>query len=402
MKIKKNNLISFLLIFPFIKPGITEYIPILDNVYNVWRLLSFVCVILMYFNIFWKNKLLKIILVMQIVSLAGTVVGSASLLRWLMTTAIDLSGAAIIIVWQQKDADSMIKYIGGYINILLAINFIFMIVKPGGVIQSSAGSVQFLDLDNLMTPILLFSIIINIYAIYYNIYNKKIAFFFITVAVITPFVVKCGAMIISLIVVALLCFLTRNKKILNKLSPFKLFLAFFVVCFLVVYSSNIDFIYEKIKEISLILGKTPLSGRPYIWRDFFSYIKSDSFNAFMGTGVKNGYYFYCPSFSQQIHPHNQLLFVILETGFIGFAGWILLNIVGTKKWKKTETTISRFTEIIYFAFLVAMIVEVYRNNFYFYAILTFMYILSNNNQHIIERCEKDESQGYGNNNYISG
>lgn len=373
--IKKKYALYFFLIFPFIKPGIFEYIPIIDNLYNVMRILSFGYILIAYYKKIFKNKLLNIVLLFEMISLLGTIAEGGNIARWLMTATINISTIAIVYIWAEDDFNSFIRIIGKYINILLLINFIGILFYPNGLISTSAGGCNFLDIDNLMFPFLLFSVLLNGYAIYMNTFSKSFAIICIVIALITPVWVMCGTAIMAF-AAGLIVLIIFGRKYSNRLaSPKNFFIVFITLFILVVCVQNLNIVSSFITKV---LGKsTTLSGRIYIWNDFFRYIRSNDFNLFVGTGVRDGYYFYSPSFYQEVHPHNQVLFVFLENGILGLLIWLYTNYLCIKKWNLNNEKISLLTSTLYFTFLICMLGEVFRNNFFFFGILTLMYLISN-------------------------
>lgn len=373
--IKKKYALYFFLIFPFIKPGLFEYIPLIDNLYNVMRIFSFAYIMTAYYKKMFRNKLFIVIFLFEMISLLGTIIEGGNILRWLMTAAINISAIAITFIWAEDDLYSYIRIVGKYINILLLINLIGIMIYPNGIISTSAGGCNFLDIDNLMFPFLLFSVLLNGYAIYLNVYSKLAAIIFICIALITPILVMCGTAIMAF-AAAVIVFMVFGRKHSKELAnPKMLFIIFIVLFVLVVCVQNINIVSSFVTQV---LGKSiTLSGRIYIWNDFFRYIRSKTFNLFVGTGVRDGYYFYSPSFFQDVHPHNQILYVLLENGFLGLMVWLYTNFMCIKHWRMTNEKISLLTSTLYFTFLICMLGEVFRNNFFFFGILTLMYLISN-------------------------
>ena len=154
--IKKKYALYFFLIFPFIKPGLFEYIPLIDNLYNVMRIFSFAYIMTAYYKKMFRNKLFIVIFLFEMISLLGTIIEGGNILRWLMTAAINISAIAITFIWAEDDLYSYIRIVGKYINILLLINLIGIMIYPNGIISTSAGGCNFVDIDNLMFPFLLF------------------------------------------------------------------------------------------------------------------------------------------------------------------------------------------------------------------------------------------------------
>ncbi len=383
----KKNFLLFLLIFPFFKPGIFENIDVIDNIFNILRFASFGLTVALFCKQLLKSKLIIFILIMQIWSFFGTLLMGGSLIRFFMTTCINFVPVGILYIWILYDKKSCISSIRKLLNIYIIVNGILLIFFPNGIIKTVAGGCNLLDVDNLLAPWIFLSIALNGVSFLLGYTSKQKTIVMIIIGVIQLFILWVATAMVAIVIgsIAFILFRIRIKGI----SYSKIFFGIFMIIFVLIVVCNKLDIFTGI--LNALDRTTTLSGRTYIWSDFIKYISSREFNLFFGTGVRDGYYFYCNTLMQDIHTHNHVLFIILENGISGLVLWFFLQFFMFKK-NKNKTNYF-FLDCIYFIFLLAMLTEVYRNNVFFYFIIAISYYLKISD--VKEEVRINESVSFG-------
>ena len=366
----KKSIIFPILLLPYLKPpGINYIAPWLENIFDVWKLLSIFAVIVIYLC---KKQISPIILTISIyefVRFFSTFVNSGDYLKILIECASVITFSMLIEVALKWDALYFLRTIVFLLTLICIINLITVLAFPDGLYSTTFERNWLLGYDNShITFILPLAIFYMLYA-----YCKKYGLFrkFLYLAIIfsSIFITWSATSVVGISLFSLLCLLSE-MNIRPRWINLKTCIIFAGVLFalLVILRAEDSLSYLIVD----ILGKNlTLTGRTFIWnKGFEAFLK----NPILGCGVLD-----TSSIRLLLggasHCHNMFLNILFESGLLGMFCFVVILFMIFKPLKQAHDNQYRF--LIYIAFLCYFVIfqaEAY-NLMFFFSICTISYNL---------------------------
>ena len=318
LKIKKSDCLIILLYLIFVKPGITEDIPILDTLWNMGR---FGLTLLFIFRLIFKKNGLKAIWIPLLIFL--TVLCSTILHHGLIYIVLGHWVPTLGLIAYMEINKIRIKnliYIfyntGGF---LLIVNLITMLVYPNGIwMRGYDIRVWLLGQKQDFITCIFSTVFWGVLCYSFN--KKRTRFFYIIVGCIavTLFIAKPIGLILGLFTIAGLLLL---EKLFGKIMDIKLLFAGDVVAHLL--AIFIAYRYENMTSLKLFLTSIANTGmdkaqtmgqRFRMWVYVLDVLKN---NSFLGLGQVNKEMWYQTSSLNYYHTivHNLPLDIALTGGY---------------------------------------------------------------------------------------
>lgn len=320
-----SRIITFLFIISFFRPTIFEKYNITNNFFNALLVLSlFLC----FMDIFRRHmRVYSIFLVFSMlfysVMLVSTYINNASLSRTLMYVLIGL-GAVIVAVYIIKlEFINSAKLMRRLLWLYLIINIITVIIFPNGITQTgnSNAAVYFLGQPTryayFYLPALLFCCLEDEYKYGHLSRNTLVLYIICLITLIQAWTVGSSLTMIFLGV----WFFFHDIKLFNN--------AVYFVCQI---GAHIGLVYYSIQDvfstfITVYLHKDmTLSSRTQIWQHALNEIGQ---SPLWGVGVLDN-----ESVRRMfgfVHPHNHLLQITFQCGYVGLIIFLVLIFISYKK-----------------------------------------------------------------------
>lgn len=369
-----KKIFYYFILIPFFKPGYFETIGILDIIFNLWRVVSSGIIVLVYMKNNKASKFMIYLFLFQIILLYSTIINSGDIVRMVMYIAMNLGICAVIELGLMYNKEMFIESFYKLINLIVWINFILFIIFPNGIYTNAAGRGNFIDIDNLIAPVLIVAILISIICSYIKFKKIKGKYIItIIISVITIILVWPATAVVAL-------FGSLGLIIVNIISK-KIYTIFNIYTYLGLYVlSFFGFVIFQFQNkfsliIETLLGKSlTFSGRTIIWENFIEVLKQSEYLKWIGRGVQPSNTLYVHKFGMSTHLHNQIFNIILESGFIGLLLFTIIIVIVVKVLYKNRCVyLSKVLSAILFGFFVLMLMEAFRNITMFITVLAFSY-----------------------------
>lgn len=369
-----NKLFYYFILFPFFKPGYFETIGILDMTFNIWRILASGIIILIYIKNNKVSKFMIYLFLFQFMTLYSTIVNNGDIIRGVMYVAMNLGICSVIELGLMYNKKVFVETFYNLVNLIIWINFILFIIFPNGIYTNAAGRGNFINIDNLIAPVLMVGILISIICSYIKLKKVKGKYLItIIISVVTIVLVWPATAIVALFGSLVLIIFNKVFKKLYRSINIYTYLAVYILSFfgfvVFKFQDKFSFIIEN------LLGKSlTFSGRTIIWDNFIEVLKQSEDLKWIGGGVQPNNILYVPRFGMSTHLHNQMFNIILESGFIGlFMFVIMIAVVARVLYKNRELYLSKVLSSILFGFFILTLMEICRDTTMFIAVLAFSY-----------------------------
>ena len=366
MKIKKRDLIMFILTLPIFRPMSMNFFPITTNIYFVLSMVTFVYVLLEVIK--FKMKLSVVtdfIIIIEGIIFVSTIVNHGSLSN-AFSNVISLIYIALLINWcvEKKQSESMIHSMMIHLELCTYINFATLILKPDGffsrtILGYSRTKEWFLGSDHYFIiwaiPAFLIAWIFKEYT-----GKKTRSYLLIIVTAITQFIKGSSTGIVGVALFFIWMLLPLIRKLM---TPSRCVVIATILFFSIVYFQSSDFLEPIIVDI---LGKDmTFTNRLEIWDNA---IKAIIASPFIGHGVlyneqvvdllgmlQNGF-----RWEGATHCHCQFLQVGFKSGITGLALYVASIVLSFAKCKKSENrNLAQVATVCMFILCIISITEVY-------------------------------------------
>ena len=386
MKIKfkpKENrkiLINAIVFFALLKPDSLEYLGLnwLDTLLVICD--GFLLAYLV-FNLIlrrYKLSIISICIVFLYMAMAlSTVIISRDYLTLLKTAGPAIAICMFTDMCMQKRPGEYLKTITLLLGVLYLANFITIVLYyPEGMYQTEyvIGDTYLMGFDNGMIynflPLCCYSLIYS-YVTTAKMFTK-LSISMIALMVVSEFYVLAGTGIIQALLFILLIIFVNKEWCSCMIKPFWMFGAFYVGTILLTVLRVQNYMANFIVGV---LGKDlTLTGRTYLWDYAISVIKE---NPIIGIGAGgrtvlgiNGHVY--------THPHCMLLDFLYKGGIIMLVFFIMLTIVFTYKYFKSDSMVIRNIILVtLFVFLVGEMVNSTQYKVFFWAIFVLIGYVQN-------------------------
>ncbi len=246
------------------------------------------------------------------------------------------------------------------INIILIlyalINFVSIIVFPNGIVMDNLGfPTWFLGGKNMIIRTLIPAIIVNCMCSYHSQNRLTIRNYFLILLCVVS-VILSGLSSTSILVMGIIIAGIVSSNYMSTLKPFNVFNI--LIVFILVSMAIIMFDFQRFFShyFEAYFGKdSSLSGRDVIWQ--FALVR-----IFESPIIGYGYHTveewrdiltYSISLTgTAAHPHNYLLFMILQGGLVFFCSLIILCYILSKKYRISDNNVYYYLTLMYFCYFV--------------------------------------------------
>lgn len=379
--INTRELFYMAVLFPFIRiEALALSYGIVDNIYDVLKIISFTMVLLKSLYVFGRRFTISNPLFNTVVSLSGLAFVSCLfngnsvmnvLIRYLSYITMAL---LLLLVYYQEDRVNFIHGAALLFSCLLCINFLAMLMKPDGIfiaasqrenmLMDKGVPVFLLGKANALTP----SMLVMMLFIGIDDYNTNgmltiRSLCYAAVTGLSIFIMGSATGIVGYGLCIVLYIYGKLKYYHNKRTvDFKLLFIFSILLSVGIVFFNAQSYLSYF--ITTILHKDiTLSNRTNVWFMVMKYIKEkfSVANYLIGTGMLD--YRKEVFAGRYAHSHNQFLDAFMQTGAIGLLLYIRIfylsmrNVV--QQYKQMQNSIMFFVGIVILSITVMFSVEVY-------------------------------------------
>lgn len=369
-KLMNSSFVLFIIFFVLLKPGsFSEYVAWkkIGDIINIMRI--FVCIwCLLYF--FLKrvkiDKFISFVVLFYLSLLFSTFYFGQTYVN-LLFEFISILSWIILFKTNISDNKKFFTNLENTFLFLLTINFITIVLFPGGFYQNSSGysSNYFLGYDNnLITyifPALALSFT-NSYGETGKVGLKSIYLLIISLLSIILTWSATGVVAISIIAVLFSIYTFKKKDF--PINKYIIIVLSLFVCIVLLRIQNIfSFIIEGWLKKDLTF-----TGRTYIWDIFIKQIKQ---SLFIGHGIVD--YKYLIKSLNAGHAHDYFLQILYQGGIIALSMFFGFFFTAINKMKNCKQ--KKYVGIIIFAYLISFIFEAYTltNMFIIVLLLSYYY-----------------------------
>ncbi len=321
-KIKINNLIYILLLFPFIEPLLfkEEMFYAIDNIYKVYKIISFLIIFVLFIKKVIKegfkiknNSIVYLIVLLETLLLITTIINKGSISSYIGPAISVVSLSLLTYIFFGKLKDDFIKINYMYLGILMILNLLSIILFPNGINRTIGGSaIYFLGIDNRF---IFFYIPLIYFAMSYSfIKYKKLNISSIIIILICLFTTmyfwSVGAFM-GLLIIAISFVLCERFKCVRKIKLSTLAIFIIVLNILIVHFHIQDYFSDFI--INVLKKDITFSGRTRVWDSALYLFKT---SPIIGIGV-HPTSFFAQYYNGVGHAHNVFLNYLVNCGAIG-------------------------------------------------------------------------------------
>ena len=364
-----SKFMLFLIFFILLKPGsFSEYTAWknIGNVINILRM--FTCVWCLFYFLLRRGKIDKFILFVILFYcsiLFSTFYFSQSYVNLIYEFASILSWIVLFKINMFDNKDKFLTTLENTFFILLLINFITIILFPGGFYLNSSGysGNYFLGYDNNLITYIFPALALS----FTNSLNKngKIglkSIFLLIISFCSIIFTWSATGVVSMVIMIVLFFAyTINKKNF----PIKKYIVVALCLFIGIVFLRFQNIFSFIIEGWLKKDLT-FTGRTYIWDIFISEIKK---SILIGHGIVDSKYLIRTLNAG--HAHNYFLQILYQGGLVTFSMFLGFFFSAINKVKNCKE--KKYVGIVIFAYLISFIFEAYSLTNMFIIVLLIAY-----------------------------
>ena len=354
-KLMNSKFMLFLIFFILLKPGsFSEYTAWknIGNVINILRM--FTCVWCLFYFLLRRGKIDKFILFVILFYcslLFSTFYFSQSYVNLIYEFASILSWIVLFKINMLDNKDKFLTTLENTFFILLLINFITIILFPGGFYLNSSGysGNYFLGYDNNLITYIFPALALS----FTNSLNKngKIglkSIFLLIISFCSIIFTWSATGVVSMVIMIVLFFAyTINKKNFPIKKYIVVALSLFIGIVFLRFQNIFSFIIEGWLKKDLTF-----TGRTYIWDIFIGEIKK---SILIGHGIVDSKYLIRTLNAG--HAHNYFLQILYQGGLVTFSMFLGFFFSAINKVKDCKE--KKYVGIVIFAYLISFIFEAY-------------------------------------------
>lgn len=368
-KLMNSKFMLFLIFFILLKPGsFSEYTAWknIGNVINILRM--FTCVWCLFYFLLRRGKIDKFILFVILFYcslLFSTFYFSQSYVNLIYEFASILSWIVLFKINMLDNKDKFLTTLENTFFILLLINFITIILFPGGFYLNSSGysGNYFLGYDNNLITYIFPALALS----FTNSLNKndKIglkSIFLLIISFCSIIFTWSATGVVSMVIMIVLFFAyTINKKNFPIKKYIVVALSLFIGIVFLRFQNIFSFIIEGWLKKDLTF-----TGRTYIWDIFIGEIKK---SILIGHGIVDSKYLIRTLNAG--HAHNYFLQILYQGGLVTFSMFLGFFFSAINKVKNCKE--KKYVGIVIFAYLISFIFEAYSLTNMFIIVLLIAY-----------------------------
>lgn len=368
-KLMNSKFMLFLIFFILLKPGsFSEYTAWknIGNVINILRM--FTCVWCLFYFLLRRGKIDKFILFVILFYcslLFSTFYFSQSYVNLIYEFTSILSWIVLFKINMLNNKDKFLTTLENTFFILLLINFITIILFPGGFYLNSSGysGNYFLGYDNNLITYIFPALALS----FTNTLNKngKIglkSIFLLIISFCSIIFTWSATGVVSMVIIIVLFFAyTINKKDFPIKKYIVVALSLFIGIVFLRFQNIFSFIIEGWLKKDLTF-----TGRTYIWDTFISEIKK---SILIGHGIVDSKYLI--QTLNAGHAHNYFLQILYQGGLVTFSMFLGFFFSAIKKVQNCKE--KKYVGIVIFVYLISFIFEAYSLTNMFIIVLLIAY-----------------------------
>ncbi len=354
IRIKKEDLIAFLLVFPFIPVNALDYISA-DILYDILAVIDVGVILCIMLQSHYRMSVPDIFLaIFTIILCVSCIANGRSVIPAIYYGGKFFAFVIINSYYLRKHSTTMLKVTFNYMTVLIIINTIIQFINQDAFGHQiiSGNFNNFLIGDNLLgynyVPYIALGIILDEMEIG-KVRNRTSIM--IAVCLISLLRAWSAKSIIGITMVLIYLLFVYRKEIAHFFN-FEVLTVVFIVAFIgVVFlgiQDNFSFIIENI-----LRRDTTLTGRTYIWQSTLDLIRK---SPWIGYGTVNGGMLEISSSraGNDVGSHNIILEVLLQTGFIGLTMYLGFLVTSIKKPlnKLTPTKKDNYLMLLFMIFVI--------------------------------------------------
>ncbi|MDM8203643.1 O-antigen ligase family protein [Faecalicoccus acidiformans] len=378
----------FVLIIPFFQPLIFNSYTVFDTLFLILKIVSSLIIVSIYVTDLIHAKDIKkpvfLVFLLQIILFLSTLFNNGSISRYFSQCVPIVSVCMLTELWICNDKYTFLEYVSKLLGLFILINFLTVFfVNPILQINNthlSMDSVFFLGEDNrfifVMLPFIYYSFL---YSEKYSRYRKIFYLMYILIFVTLLYRWSVAALVI---VAALPLLYYMNQLALRVIS---VRLEYYVINILYLVLSLSFFLfklqYSLLPFFNIVFQKMQtLESRFMLWDIALNHISN---HPFIGEGVQSIQSL--TSIFLVAHPHNTILTILFESGFLGLILIVFLFYLIEKKVSAVKNIKFKSASMaILISFLLLSIFDSL-NHMYFYMLLISMFYFSMSKQgHIMK------------------
>lgn len=369
-----RKVVLVFLLMTYLKPGSLQYIlPRWESFFNILRIAAAVVAVLLYI----KYVVLKrqkawfclFLCLLQTFFFISTLINKKNIYTMMIQAITIITFCMLSEVCIRENAQIFFHSLFYLLFVLININFIFLLRYPNGmaVAEYYYYPVNFLGIDNQLSPILTIAIVSSFLFVCYG-GNKVLAYFLSTVSLLTTVIMWSATGVVCMMIFLMLSIFTNRlfwRKILNSLWAYMgIIVANIMILFMDIQNFFAYFIIE-------FLGKNlTLSGRIEMWKQAVNMIKQ---RWLLGYGISSGhgYVFWKGRF---YYTHNGILEVLIQGGVLALTMFVLMIAVqAINLYKYRENKVEAILLAGSIANMVGLLTEAYITQIPIYALMVFGY-----------------------------
>lgn len=381
-KICDNRFFVLFLIIPFFKPGSFEYIaPIIESLFNFWRIISFLIGTIMYAIYImhgWKKKGFDICLILwQFCTLLSTIYNGRNA-KTVVVSALSLIGFCFISnVCIRVAAPAYINAIALLLFVNIMINFVLLYMYPNGLALASYYyyPVNYLGIDNAIIYTLILAIVVSMIYLSQD-EHRFLASGLLLLSVLTVLKLwsATGVVATTFFFVFLLCSYRMSWQ--RYVNVFEYYIGILIANVLVVGFSVQTFFSNFISKV--LKKDVSLSGRTNMWTQAIKLIKKNILIGY-GNPADHGYITWK---GKQYYTHNGILEVLIRGGLFSLIFFVLVFVFAGFQMNLYRN--NKMKSVILagcLGLMVALIPEAYITDIAVFAVV----VLANNIDDIVEQ-----------------
>lgn len=368
----RNRIFLAFLLFPFIDFGSLNVYTSLATFFNAWKILSALIILFFFIQYGKLNALLLFTILYALVINISTLIYKGDL-RTSVITGVTL---VAIVLFGNLIADicplQAFRSFSAFLLLCCLVNLIFLLILPNGFYTTDRGDrMNFLAIDNQLIVTVLPTLCMNVLYAFAKPGKPKTTFLVLSVAVcaLNIFITWSATSVVGMLLFLFYLIFLFNRKP-SRLVTVRSLSIFYVIAYVAIILLRLQNILSPF--ITKILHKDlTFTGRTGIWSNALHLIMQ---KPLLGYGtVSQGYYMFTPYYHTGYGPHNQILFILLQSGILGLLLFFAILFLCFRRLDRNNGLYaSNVLTFTFFTFFIMMLAEVYSLPLFF-LLLTFGY-----------------------------
>lgn len=396
LKVKDVLYSKFLMVIVFFTFLLTncylDFFPTFKSIINLLIVIFTLLFLLIYIFDFKFNTWSIILLVYLFISFLSTIIYNLNNLNNFFTVYVKILGLSLYLELSlRNNARKTISILNCVFFILLAINFLTLLIFPNGMYNDSLyDNNWFFQYDNMHILYYYAALIVSFSNNFFR--KKNTIIFYLEIIMIVFGIIKCFSattlISFSLFIILIICSKLKLKNEKNRKNSIKNSVILMFSYLLINFSITLFNIQKYFAWfIEKILHKSiTLSSRVPLWESVFRYI---NLRPILGYGIESANEFSKHfGIESYTHAHNTIFDVWYKSGLFGLISFLLLVFIPLMNLNKfSNCFLGRIFKIIILCVLILTIVEAREDRICIYVIL----VIANNINYIMKGDNYEQS-----------